>query len=84
MGEQIALGTLFLISIPAGLMLIINWEDSKYDDTDGKIIGYNWWVFLAPVTWILISIGLVLGAIVYTVLKGSEYAEQFNNWLNKK
>ncbi len=83
MGEQIALGTMLLISIPAVFMIAINWEDLKYDD-DSKIIGYHWWAYLAPVTWALIVIGLVLGGIVCTVLKGSEYAEQFNNWLNKK
>jgi hypothetical protein len=82
MGEDVALGTMILISIPAFFMIFINWEDTRY--TDGKIIGYHWWAYLAPVTWALIVIGLGMGGIVYIVLKGSEYAEQFNNWLNKK
>lgn len=82
-GEGAALGTMFLISIPAFFMIVLNWEDLKYDD-NVKIIGYHWWAYLAPVTWVIIVIGLVLGGIAYIVLKGSEYAGQFNDWLNKK
>jgi TRAP-type C4-dicarboxylate transport system permease large subunit len=83
MGEQIALVTLLLISIPAVFMITINWEDSKYD-ANIKVIGYHWWAYLSPITWAIIVIGLVLGGIVCIIFKGSEYAEQFNNWLNKK
>jgi len=83
MGEQIALGTLFLISIPAVFMIVINWEDSKYDD-NVKVIGYHWWAYLAPSTWAIAVIGLILGGFIWTILQGSEYARQFNNWLNKK
>ena len=83
MGEQAVLSTMFLISIPAVFMIVINWEDSKYDD-NVKIVGYHWWAYLAPVTWVLIVIGLVLGGLIWVILKGSEYARQFNNWLNKK
>lgn len=83
MGEDVALGTMLMISIPAVFMIVINWEDLRYDD-NVKVIGYHWWAYLAPGTWVIIVIGLALGAIVWTILKGSEYAEQFNNWLNKK
>jgi len=82
MGEDVALVTMLLISFPAVFMIMLNWEDRRY--TDSKIIGYHWWAYLAPGTWILVAIGLVLAGIVFTVLKGSEYAGQFNNWLNKK
>ena len=82
MGEQTALGTMFLVSIPEVFMIMINWEDRRY--TDGKIIGYHWWAYLAPGTWAIMLIVLVVGGIVWIVLKGSEYAGQFNNWLNKK
>lgn len=82
MGEDVALGTMLLISIPAFFMIFMNWEDSRYNDT--KIIGYHYWAYLAPITWVLIGIGLVLGGVVWIVLKGSEYAGNFNNWLNKK
>ena len=60
MGEQVVLSTMCLISIPAVFMIVINWEDSKYDD-NVKIVGYHWWAYLAPVTWVLIVVGLVLG-----------------------
>ena len=83
MGEQVVLSTMCLISIPAVFMIVINWEDSKYDD-NVKIVGYHWWAYLAPVTWVLIVVGLVLGGLIWIILKGSEYARQFNNWLNKK
>ena len=82
-GEGVALGTMFLISIPAFFMIVLNWEDLKYDD-NVKIIGYHWWAYLAPVTWVIIVIGLILGGLVWIILKGSEYAGQFNDWLNKK
>ena len=83
MGEDVALGTMLLISIPAVFMIVINWEDSKYDD-NVKVIGYHWWAYLSPITWAILLIGAVLVGIVWIVLKGSEYAGQFNNWLNKK
>lgn len=82
MGKDVALDTMLLISIPAFFMVVLNWEDSRYHDN--KIIGYQYWAYLAPVTWILIGIGIILGVVVWIVLKGSEYAEQFNDWLNKK
>ena len=80
MGEDVASGTILLINIPAIFMIVSNWED----DDRIKVIGYHWWAYLAPVTWAIIVIGLVLGGFIYTILKGSEYARQFNNWLNKK
>jgi len=83
MGEQVALPTMLLISIPAVFIIINNWEDSKYDD-NGKIIGYQYWVYLAPITWAIIVIGIVIGGVVWIVDKGSEYVGQFNNWLNQK
>jgi hypothetical protein len=83
MGEDIALGTILLISIPALFMITNNQSDLKYDD-NVKVIGYHWWAYLSPVTWAIGVIAFVLFLIVWIVVKGSEYAGQFNNWLNKK
>jgi len=83
MGEQAALPTVLLINIPALFMVFINWEDSRYDESI-KIVGYHWWAYLAPITWVLIAIGLILGGLFYIILQGYEYTKHFNNWLNKK
>lgn len=83
MGECVALSTMLLISIPAFFMIVINREDSKYDD-NVKVIGYNWWAYLAPSTWILMAIAIVLFAVSWLILQIIEQIKKFNNWLNKK
>ena len=83
MGENIALGTMIVISIPAFFMIMVNLEDSRYDK-NVKIIGYHYWAYLAPITWILMVIGIVLFVIVWVVMQAVEQVELFNNWLNKK
>lgn len=83
MGEDVALGTMLIISIPAFFMIIINLQDVKYDDSI-KIIGYHYWAYLAPVTWILMVIAITLFIIGWLVSKVIEQIKQFNNWLNKK
>lgn len=83
MGEDVALGTMLIISIPAFFMIIINLQDAKYDDSI-KIIGYHYWAYLAPVTWILMVIAITLFIIGWLVSKVIEQIKQFNNWLNKK
>ena len=83
MGEDVALGTMLVVSIPALFMIISNLQDAKYDDSI-KIIGYHYWVYLAPVTWILLGIAITLFTIGWLVSKVIEQIKQFNNWLNKK
>lgn len=83
MGENVALGTMIVISIPALFMIMVNLEDSRYDK-NVKIIGYHYWAYLAPITWILMVIGIVLFVIVWVVMQAVEQVELFNNWLNKK
>lgn len=83
MGEQVALGTMLVISIPAFFMIISNFQDYEYDDSI-KIIGYHYWVYLAPVTWILLGIAITLFTIGWLVSKVIEQIKQFNNWLNQK
>lgn len=83
MGENVALGTMLAISIPAFFMIIINLQDAKYDNSI-KIIGYHYWAYLAPITWILMVIGIILFVIVWLVIKAVEQVKLFNNWLNKK
>lgn len=83
MGEDVALSTMLLISIPAFFMIIINFQEARYDETK-RVIGYHWWAYLAPVTWVILLIGVVLVGIVHIIFKVSDYTESFNNWLNQK
>ena len=83
MGEDVAVGTMLVISIPALFMIISNLQDAKYDDSI-KIIGYHYWVYLAPVTWILLGIAITLFTVGWFVSKVIEQIKQFNNWLNKR
>ena len=83
MGEDVAVGTMLVISIPALFMIISNLQDAKYDDSI-KIIGYHYWVYLAPITWILLGIAIILFTIGWLVSKIIEQIKHFNNWLNKK
>jgi hypothetical protein len=80
MGEDVALGTMLLINIPAIFMIVSNWEDADRN----KVIGYHWWAYLAPVTWILTVIAIGLGGLIWLGFTGVDKVEQFNNWLNKK
>lgn len=83
MGENVALGTMLTISIPALFMIIVNLEDSRYDE-NVKIIGYHYWAYLAPITWILLVIGAILFIVVWIVFKTVDQITLFNIWLNKK
>jgi hypothetical protein len=83
MGEQVALITMLIISIPAFFMIVINLEDAKYDDSV-EIIGYHYWVYLAPATWAFLIMAMTLYATSWLVVKVIEKVKQFNNWLNKK
>lgn len=83
MGEGVALGTMLVISIPALFTIMSNLQDARYDDSI-KIIGYHYWVYLAPATWILLGIGITVFIVGQLVLKVIERIKQFNNWLNKK
>lgn len=82
-GEEVALGTMLTISIPAFFMIIINLQDARYDD-GVSIIGNNYWAYLAPITWVLLVITIVIFTISWLLLKIVEQIKQFNNWLNKK
>ena len=83
MGEDVALGTMLVINIPAFFMIISNLQDARYDDSI-KIIGHHYWAYLAPVTWILLGIAITFFTIGWLVSKVIEQIKQFNNWLNKK
>ncbi|QQO91962.1 amino acid transporter [Flavobacterium phage vB_FspM_immuto_3-5A] len=83
MGESVALGTMLVISIPALFRIIINLEDAKYDDSI-KVIGYHYWVYLTPLTWILFIIAAIIALVFWLANKGANKVKQFNNWLNKK
>lgn len=83
MGEDVALGTITVLSFVSFWTIIINFGDSKYDK-DKKVIGYNYWMYLSPVTWAIIVIGFTVGGIVHIIFKASDYTESFNNWLNQK
>lgn len=82
-GEDITMGMIVMINIPAFFMILINLEDSRYNSSK-KVIGYHYWIYLAPITWVLILIGLIIGGVVWIIIQGSEYSKHFNNWLNKK
>jgi hypothetical protein len=83
MGEQVALVTMLILSIPALFMIVINLEDAKYDDSV-EIIGYHYWAYLAPITWVLLILAIVVFSISWLVSKVIKKVKQFNNWLNKK
>ena len=83
MGQVVVFGTMFLISIPALFLILINFEDSRYDDSK-KIIGYHYWVYLSPVTWILIAAGFILGGLFWVGFKIAQAVRKFNKYLNKK
>ena len=83
MGENVALGTMLTISISALFMIIVNLGDSRYDENI-KIIGYHYWAYLAPITWILLVIGVILFIVVWLVMKAVDQITLFNIWLNKK
>lgn len=82
-GGDIALSVLVYINIPAFYLIIMNMEDSRYND-DKRVVGYHYWVYLAPITWILIAVALTIVLICQLVFKIGDKIKCFNNWLNKK
>jgi len=83
LNKEISLVIYALINIPAFFMIFINLQDAKYDDSV-KIIGYHYWVYLTPITWVLLAVAVVIFSISWLIVKVIEKVKQFNNWLNKK
>jgi hypothetical protein len=81
--EEVALGIYILINVPVVYFLFVRMSDIKHDK-EAPVIGYQYWVWLVPITWVLVLIGLTLGGLFWVGFTGADKVKQFNNWLNKK
>ena len=81
--EEVALGIYTLINLPVILFLFSRLQDAKYNP-EAPVIGYHYWLWLVPITLILVVIGLVLGGLIHIGFTTSDRIKEFNKWLNKK
>lgn len=81
--KEVVYGIYLLINLPTAFFLFMRMSDTKYDK-EAPIVGYHFWVWLVPITWVLMLIGLTLGGLFWVGFTGADKVKQFNNWLNKK
>jgi hypothetical protein len=81
--EEVALGIYTLINLPVVFFLFMRMSDAKYDK-ETPIIAYQYWVWLVPITWVLVIVGLALGGLFWVGFTGADKIKEFNKWINKK